>query len=163
VQWTQLAAAALVAVVNLVCLAGWMLPQNAALGEYRALARRIAPGAKVLPIDTHLPLPGSHHYYDPFRHAGAYATLEAHAVTPYLFAGDHEPHLSYFRYLQRPYAPQEIWYGVPAYLKAAHVDWPRVQREYRYLLVTTPWDPRKIGVPYTVVAQNDVAALLEVR
>jgi hypothetical protein len=29
--------------------------------------------------------------------------------------------------------------------------------------VTTPWDPRKIGVPYTVAAQNDVAALLELR
>jgi hypothetical protein len=38
-----------------------------------------------------------------------------------------------------------------------------VQREYRYLLVTRPWDAQKIPVPYTVVAQNDVAALLELQ
>lgn len=162
VQRLQLAAAALVAMVNLICLAVWMLPQNAPLGQYRLLARSIPAGARVLPIDTHVPLQGSHHYYDPFRHAGAYATFEAHAVTPYLFAGDREPHLSYFRYRQqRPYAPNEIWYAVPAHLKAAYVDWPRVQREYRYLLVTRPFDAQKIAVPYTVVAQNDAAALLE--
>ena len=162
VQWPQLAAAALVALVNLIYLAAWMLPQDAALGQYRRLARSIPPGAHVLPIDTRVPLQGSYHYYDPFRHAGAYATLEAHAVTPYLFAGDREPHLSYFRYREeRAYAPDEIWYAAPAHLKFPYVDWPRVQREYRYLLVTLPWDAHKIPVPYTVVAQNEVAALLE--
>jgi hypothetical protein len=163
VQRPQLAAAALLAMVNLICLAVWMLPQNAALGEYRRLARNIPAGARVLPIDTRVPLPRSHRYYDPFRHAGAYATLEARAVTPYLFAGDRQPHLAYFRYRERPYAPDEIWYAEPAYLKAAYPDWPRVQREYRYLLVTRPWDAQKIPVPYTVVAQNDVAALLELQ
>ncbi len=163
VQWTQLAAAALVAVVNLVYLAAWMLPQNRMLGEYRLLARRIAPGAMVLPIDTRLPQQGTHYYYDPFRHAGAYVTLETHALTPDLFAGDRQPHLSYFRYRARPYSPQEVWYVMPAHLKAARVDWPRVQRDYRYLMVTVPWDAGKIGVPYTIVAENQAAALLEVR
>jgi hypothetical protein len=163
VQRLQLAAAALVAVVNLIYLAAWMLPQNTALGEYRLLVHQIAPGANVLPVDTRIPQPLSHFYYDPFRHAGAYVTLDAHAVTPEMFAGDHQPHLAYFRYRQRPYAPEEVWYGMPANLKAARVDWPRVQREYRYLLVTAPWDARKIGAPYTVVAQNHVAALLELR
>jgi len=73
-QATQLAAASTVAVLNLVYLATCMLPQNAALGDYRRLAREIPADAKVLPIDTRAPLQGSHRYYDPFRHAGAYAT-----------------------------------------------------------------------------------------
>jgi hypothetical protein len=157
VRSMQLAAASIVAVLNLVYLAAWMLPQNAALGNYRLLAGRIPAGATVLPIDTRAPTL-AHHYDDPFRHAGAYATLESHALTPYLFAGDRQPHLSYFRYTNRPYAPDLLWYS-----NGAPVHWERVLREYRYLLVTGPWDARKIPVPYTVVAQNDVAALLELR
>lgn len=155
VRATQLAAASIVAVLNLVYLAAWMLPQNAALGNYRQLAGRIPADATVLPIDTRTPIL-AHHYDDPFRHAGAYATLESHALTPYLFAGDQQPHLSYFRYTHRPYAPDLLWYS-----NGTRVHWERVLREYRYLLVTVPWDARKIPVPYTVVAQNDVAALLE--
>ena len=157
VQSTQLAAAAIIAVMNLVYLAAWMLPQNAALGDYRALAARIPADANVLPIDTRAPV-RAHHYYDPWRHAGAYVTLESRALTPYLFAGDRQPHLSYFRYTNRPYAPPQDWYfgGDP-------VHWERVMREYPYLLVTVPWDARKIPAAYTVVAQNDVAALLELR
>ena len=161
-QRAQLAAASILGLVNLVYLAAWMLPQNAALGEYRQLARGIPLNANVLPIDTRAPVRGTrHHYYDPFRHAGAYATLESHVVTPYLFAGDRQPHLSYFRYIDRPYAPYETWYSEPVRAEEAHVAWQRVRREYRYLLVTLPWDARKIPVSYTVVAQNDVAALLE--
>ncbi len=162
-QTVQLAAATLLAVANLLYLAAWMVPQNAALERYRGLARRIPADAKVLTIDTHVPRELSHQYYDPFRHAGAYVTLESRALTPYLFAGDREPHLAYFRYRLRPYAPEEIWYTLPPYLKGARVDWRRVQQEYGYLLVTTPWDTGKIPLPYTVVARNDVAALLELR
>jgi hypothetical protein len=159
---TQLAAASTVAVLNLLYLATSMLPQDAALGDYRRLAREIPADAKVLPIDTRAPLQGSHRYYDPFRHAGAYATLESHALTPYLFAGDLQPHLAYFRYRdRRPYAPEEIWYVEPVRWKGAHVDWQRVVRVYRYLLVTVPWDAQKLPVSYTVIAQNDAAALLE--
>ncbi len=163
VQTAQLAAASALAVVNLLCLAAWMLPQDAALQSYRLLAREIPHDAQVLPIDTRMPRPRSHSYYDPLRHAGAYITLESHALTPYLFAGDREPHLAYFRYRERPYAPEETWYVVPAYMKGAHVDWQRVQQQYRYLLVTVPWDARKIPVPYTEIARNEVAALLELR
>jgi len=41
------------------------------------------------------------------------------------------------------------------------VDWQRVLRVYRYLLVTVPWDAQKLPVSHTVIAQNDAAALLE--
>ena len=37
------------------------------------------------------------------------------------------------------------------------LEYPR----WKYLLVTVPWEARKIPVSYAVVAQNDVAALLE--
>jgi hypothetical protein len=40
------------------------------------------------------------------------------------------------------------------------LDWDRVRREYRYLLVTRPWDASKIPVPFSIVRENEVAALL---
>lgn len=150
VQRVQFALALLVAVANLACLAVYMLPANSAMERYRAISASIPRGAKVLPVDT-LPV----HYYRPFLHAGAYATLQAHAPTPYLFAADNTPQMYYFQYRQRPYAPGETWYSA-----GVSLPWDRVAREYQYLLVTEPWAAQKIPVTYTVVTHNDVAALL---
>jgi hypothetical protein len=147
----QFASAVIVALANLVYIAVYMLPQNAAMERYRALTAGTARGAKVLPIDTS---PVRH--YRPFLHAGAYATLDHGVLTPYIFAADTVPNLPYFEYRERPtYAPDEFWYSLNT-----KVSWNRVVQEYQYLLVTVPWAARRIPVSYTVVTQNDVAALL---
>jgi hypothetical protein len=151
VQRAQFACALLLALVNLAYVAFHMLPDNAAMERYKSITASIPRGAPVLPVDTR-----SSEYYRPFFHAGAYATLQAHAPTPYLFASDNVPNMGYFQYRDRPlYAPPESWY-----VWNSRVSWVRVERDYQYLLVTVPWDAQRIPVHYSVVARNDVAALL---
>jgi hypothetical protein len=38
-----------------------------------------------------------------------------------------------------------------------------VLEHYQYLLVTVPWDPSRVRVPYAVVASNEAAALLKLQ
>ena len=150
----QFALALIVALANLACVAVRMLPQDAAMERYRALTASIPRGAKVLPIDT---LPVRH--YRPFLHAGAYATMDHGALTPYIFASDIVPNMPYFEYRKRPsYAPLESWYPMNR-----SVSWNEVVQEYQYLLVTVPWTAQKIPISYAVVTQNDVAALLKLQ
>src|SRR5215469_838523 len=106
VQRAQFALAVLVAVANLAYVAVYMLPVNAAMGRYKALTASIPPGVTVLPVDTEPP-----RFYRPFLHAGAYATLNRDALTPYLFSADNTPQMYYFRYRERPYSPYESWYS----------------------------------------------------
>jgi hypothetical protein len=154
VRRAQFALALIVALANLVYIAVYMLPQNVAMQRYKDLTASIPRGAKVLTVDT-LPL----HPYRPLLHAGAYATLNRCALTPYIFAADNVPNMPYFEYLQRPsYVPHESWYSLKT-----RVSWDRVVREYQYMLVTVPWTPEKIPVSYTVVTQNDAAALLRLQ
>lgn len=153
VQRAQLAVAVVLAVANLAWVARYMIPANAALGRYKELTASIPYEARVLPIDTL-----AFEHYRPFLHAGAYATLSAHAVTPYVFAADNVPNMPYFVFPRRPpYAPHESWY-------AFHwkVSWEQVAGGYQYLLVTVPWATQRIGVPYVVVARNESAALLKI-
>lgn len=150
----QFTLASLLALANLWYVASYLLPENAAVGRYKALLASVPAGARVLPVET-----VRFHYYRPFLHAGTYATLISHAVTPYVFAADRNRHMSYFQYRERPaYAPSEFWYAT-----GNHPSWDRVARNYRYLLVTAPWDAQMIPVPYTVVARNDTAALLKLQ
>lgn len=153
VQRAQFVLAVVLAVANLAWVAIHMLPANAALGRYKALTARIPYEARVLPIDT-----SAAEHYRPFLHAGAYATLRAHALTPYLFASDNVPNMPYFEFPRRPsYAPHESWY-------AFHwkVSWDRVVDDYQYMLVTAPWAAQRIHAPYVVVARNESAALLRI-
>ncbi len=148
VQW---ASALIVAMTNLGYAAAYMLPENAALERYQAVVASIPQGATVMPIDTR-PVD----YYRPFLHAGAYATLNARALTPYILAGDIVRNMPYFQYRKgRPYAPRESWYSF--HMKVA---WSQVVSRYQYLLVTVPWTAEMIPVAYSVTARNDVAALL---
>lgn len=162
----QLGLAFLLACINLALLAYEMVPQNAAMGRYKALAAAIPASSVVLPIDT-LPAIGR---YEPFSEAGAYATLLSGAVTPYIFAADKIAHMPYFRLTHpRPYSPCVYWYTDPQqpctdwYTEPSDgISWERIQQEYRYLLVTVPWDPARIPLRYSIVKSNDVAALLQI-
>jgi hypothetical protein len=164
-QW-QFGAASLVVAANLAYLVAIMKPEDSDLGLYRAIAAQAPAGARVLPINTRPPMGGR---YRPFAHAGAYATLDAHAWTPYLFAADANPAMSYFTYIGgRGNAPEEFWYEnalSPARQVESGVgrpDWRRIEQSFQYLLVTVPWDPSLIPSNYAVVARNDVAALLQI-
>ncbi len=168
----QFAMALLVACVNLAYLASQLLPLNSAMGRYKAIASEIPPGSVVLPIDT-WPTVGR---YRPFLHAGSYATSESFVLTPYLFASDENPPMSYFSYVRRDYAPNEYWYSYGWYAAPAGLaasggaqsgGWPEgarkeIARRYQYILVTVPWDATRIPVNYQTVRSNDVAALLRV-
>lgn len=76
------------------------------LNRYRDLARMIPADSRVLPIHTR-PKDGN---LRPLLHAGGYVVVDRAAVIPYLFAGDRGDPMKYFRYLHRPYWPQEDWY-----------------------------------------------------
>ncbi len=146
--------ALLVAGANLAYVSTQMLPQNLLMGRYKLIAAQIPYHAAVLPIYA----AAYTNRYDPMFHAGSYATLESSAITPYLFAADKTPPQSYFHYKSREPAPSEFWYGGTEGLTT----WSQVAMTYRYLLITVPWDPAVIRVPYEVLRSNDSAALLEI-
>jgi hypothetical protein len=150
------ACAVLLAGVNLAYLMLEMLPQDAAMGRYKQLASGIPAGSHVLPINTRHIIGR----YQPFLHAGSYATMESGAVTPYLFAGNSTPAEPYFLYVDLPYDPANQWYTDG---RDDQADWTRIRADYSYLLVTKPWDPAKIPLHFRVVKSNDVAALLDIR
>jgi hypothetical protein len=86
--------------------------------------------------------------------------IDRHALVPYLFSANRGEPMTYFRYLQLPYAPSEEWYSAHVQMD---VDWTKVREEYRYLLLRKPFDPSRLRVKTTLVAENSAAALLEIR
>jgi hypothetical protein len=183
-----LAAAVVLAAVNLLYV-GWHLEKdNAWMQRYRAVVARIPRGAAVLPIYTR-----PHGTYGHLEHAGAFVLLDRQGLTPYLFAGNLGDPMSYFSFLRQPYAPVEQWYRFqeiwnrspvltfrsqgqsyswrfrydrdqhdwrPAVL--APVSWGQVACDYPYILATEPYDAAYIEVPTRLVAANSSAALLAV-
>src|SRR5262249_184102 len=104
-----LAAAVVLAIVNLLYV-GWHLEKdNAWMQQYRAVVARIPRGATVLPIYTR-----PHGTYGHLEHAGAFALLDRQGLTPYIFAGNLGDPMSYFSFVRHPYAPVEQWYRFQA-------------------------------------------------
>jgi hypothetical protein len=183
-----LAAAVVLAAVNLAYV-GWHLERdNTWMEGYRAIVARIPRGALVLPIFT-----GPAVTTLPLTHASAFVLLDREGLDPYLFAGNFGDPMSYFTFVKHPYAPVEQWYRLqeiwnraavftfssqgqsyrwrfrydsqerdfrPAVL--APVSWGTVACQYPYILVTEPYDPALIGVPTRILAANASAALLAV-
>jgi hypothetical protein len=183
-----LAAAAVLAAVNLAYV-GWHLEtDNAWMQRYRAVVAAVPRGSLVLPVytrprDTFLTL----------EHAAAFVLLDRQGLIPYLFAGNRGDPMSYFSFDRRPYAPLEQWYRLqqfwnrapaftfevqgrtyrwrfaydayerdfkPAVL--APVRWNQIACQYPYILVTQPYDPAYLEVPTRTVTANGAAALLAV-
>jgi hypothetical protein len=183
-----LAAAVVLAAVNLAYV-GWHLEKdNAWMQAYRAVVARIPRGATVLPIYTQ-----PHTSFGRLEHAGAFVLLDRDGLTPYIFAGNLGDPMSYFDFIKYPYAPveqwyrfQEIWNRSPVFtLRAqgqsyrwrfrydvdehdwqpavlAPVSWGEVACIYPYILVNKPYDPSYIEVTTRLVADNSSAALLAV-
>jgi hypothetical protein len=173
----------LLAVGNLAYLMYHVGQNNAWMSRYRAVVQQIPAGATVLSIyadrqtDTR-----------PFLHAGSFVVLDRGGITPYLFSGDRGDPMVYFRYLHRPYRPEESWYDAqrlrkqtatatetaaqlsgtqgdddkPWYADTAPPDWSRVACDYDFLLITVPFDPQLIEVKAHTVAENHSVALLKV-
>ena len=147
-----IAVSMLLAAANLSLLWAELEPPNAVILEYRKMAAQVPPGARVLPVRT--PAPFS---VDPYGHAGAFVTIDAGGITPYLFSANRGFPMQYFRYRQEAYTPAAAWY-----IKDLPVDWPKIQAEYDYMLLRLPYDEKRIGVPTQVVAHNRQAALLKI-
>ena len=144
----------LVALGNLALLSAHLIGHNRVLREYRAIAARVPPDARVLPVAT-VPLDG---FTNPFIHAGAFVTLDAGAFTPYLPTSGAT---RYFGYRSPPSRPVgEFWY------QAAQPTAPgaraAIERDFDYLIVMNPFDPMRLPVATEVVARNEAATLLRI-
>jgi hypothetical protein len=143
------------ATANLIFLCYYMLPANAAIGEYRKLVPLIPTNSTVLPIDTRQAVGR----YRPFVNAGSYISLDGGVLTPYLFAADLNPPMRYFRYVNgRPYAPDAFWYTE----SSDNPDWSAIKSTYQYILITNPWNAAYIPLRYEIVGKNRVATLLKI-
>ena len=144
--------AALLVTANLVYLDLHLREFNVWLAQYRGVISAIPPGAYVLPIYTNKrdrPIKST-------LHAAAFTVIDRGAFIPYIFSGDKGEPMKYFRYKQRPYAPEETWYVEPT---PAGVDWHRVACTYGFLLVMKPYDPVRIPIETRSIVENDAAVL----
>jgi hypothetical protein len=101
-----LALAGLLAIGNLAYLVRHVGRDDALLTRYREVATWIPRGATVLPIYTRQ----REGVISPFMHAGSLLVVDRGAVIPYLFSSDRGDAMKYFRYVKRPYMPDEGWY-----------------------------------------------------
>ncbi len=155
-QTLGLILAVVVVAGNMAYLGAHMYRQKQWLDQYRSVVGQIPRGAYVLPVYTHAP-EGT---VVPFLHAFAFASIDRDAVVPYLQTGDTGNPQKYLRYRQRPFAPDPLWYGN---LPPSPVDWQRVACVYRFLLVTKPFNPARLGLATSLVVENNSASLLAVR
>lgn len=160
--WPVLALAAVLSIVNFGYLVRHVGKNEVTLTQYRELGSAVPQGSHVLPIYT-IRKDGD---IRPMMHAGSYLVADRGAVIPYLFSGDRGDPMRYFRYRDRPYEPNELWYSdrrnARSSDKPSTVDWNRVACEYDYLLMTRPVDMRLIGVPTRPVSANRTASLVAV-
>ena len=145
--------AAAVAFGNLAYLVSQFRRDSVWVAQYRAVVANIPEHAAVLPVFTFT------HQLSLFMnlHVASFAVMDRHALIPYLFSGDRGAPMKYFRYVSRPYAPDELWYHSR---QDSEVDWTQVRKNYRYLLMMKPFNATRIPVETRTVAESDAAALL---
>jgi hypothetical protein len=150
-SWVVAGLAIALAGANVWVLRSHLRPANAEMLRYRALAARIPPGAVVLPVNTRARDGRS----EPYDSAGTFATIEAAAITPYLFQGGAQP---FFRARAMPWAPGEYWY----LYGADPGDAATIARTYDFVLAMAPFDRARLPVRTAEIAHNDTAVLLKV-
>jgi hypothetical protein len=145
--------AALLAFGNLGYLISHLNGYSQWLTRYRSVIAAIPRGAKVLPIDTL----GADGRLLPLLHAFSFVTIDRDGLVPYLQTGDTGNAQKYIRYLHRPDAPSQTWY---ANTRVGPINWEAIACEYRFLLVTNPFDHKRIAVRTITAAENEAATLL---
>jgi hypothetical protein len=146
--------AALLVTANLAYLARHLYKEDGSLTKVRGLIATVPRGAYVLFGLTQF---GKAWVMKPFQHADAYVVADRDGVVPTLFSGDGGNPMKYFSYINRPYTPDEEWY---VRWPGLRVEWQEVACTYDFILMTKPFEPRRIGVATTMVAENESAALL---
>jgi hypothetical protein len=157
VLWAAGGLAALVVLINLAYLGKHLGENEVWMSRYRALLTAIPQHSRVLPVYTRHTQGGIH----PFLHAQAFVVIDRAGLVPYLFSADLGDPMRYFRYLHRPYAPEEEWYNARDPVLAG-VDWKQVADQYQYLVVMKPFDPARLPLASRIVAENEVATVLAV-
>lgn len=147
--------ATVLAVLNLAYLSGHFRAGARWLADYRAVVARIPEHARVLPVYIGI----KEGVLRPSLHAASFVVTDRAGMIPYLFTGDAGAPMKYFRYRDRPYAPDERWYDTQG---GTGVDWREVAAQYRFLLVMKPFDRRRIPLSGTTIAENQAAALLAI-
>ena len=158
-----LAAAVVLAVSNLIYI-GWHLEkENAWMQDYRAVVARIPRGAPVLPIYTN-----PQQTTVRLEHASDFVLLDRDDITPYLFAGNFGDPMTYFRYVNPPYAPADQWYRLQLIWNRATAFSFRSQGQpYRWrfsydadqhdwlpaVLAPVSWGEVACAYPYIIVTQ----------
>lgn len=146
--------AALLALLNLGFVAFRLSTDDAWIRDYRQVIASIPAGSSVLPIYTS----GHEGGVSPRLHADAYVVMDRAALVPYLFSGDAGHPMKYFRYRNRPDAPQGRWY-TSGFVEP--VNWRALACTYDFILIDKPYDPTRIGARTSPVAENGSAALLK--
>jgi len=127
--------------------------KDAWLDQYRSVVAKVPQGSRVLPVYT-----GKGGVVRSSLHAGSYVVMDRLGLIPYLFSGDRGDPMKYFRYVNRPYAPDEGWY-----VSDLPVSWTEVAANYSFLLVMRPFEPARIRLQGRTVAANEAAILLDIR
>jgi hypothetical protein len=147
--------AVLLAVGNLAYLTHHFAAERIWTDQYRAVAAALPLYARVLPVYTH----GGEGAVVPFFHVSGYISVDRAGVEPYVFAGNNRNPMKYFRYLNQPYEPAEEWYGE---IPRPKLDWQAVARDYDFILITKPYDPKALRVPTRTITENSSATLLAI-
>jgi hypothetical protein len=150
----MLVAISALAASNLAYLAVHLRSDRVWLSRFRAVAASLPEGARVLPVYT-LSRSGVGRPY--FHDAALAVVVDHNGFIPYMFSGDQGQPQRYFRYLKRPYAPPIDWYS-ESFSDTVH--WGAIACAYDFMLITKPYEPRRIGAWTRVSAENSAAALL---
>jgi hypothetical protein len=146
--------AILIAALNLVYVGHYLLNYNAWANQYRQVVAAVPSRAYVLPIYTL----ARKRTVRPFLHTHAFLVIDRDAISPLLFSGDRAAPMKYFRYKHPPYTPLEGWYNRK---DPVDVNWRAIACTYDFVLITKPYDPRRIQLRTQVAAENASAALLK--
>jgi hypothetical protein len=147
--------AAVLALLNLGYLALHLTDDEVWMRGYREMVARIPRGATVLPIYTS----GTEGGVSPRLHSSAYIVMDRAGLIPSLFSGDAGHPMKYFRYKSRPYTPEGRWFNMEG---QAGADWRAIACGYDFILIGKPYDPARIRIRTSAVAENGSAALLKV-
>jgi len=147
------AAAILLVSFNLAYITKHIRTESHWLAQYREVVAKVPEHALVFPVHT----AHAEGCIRPYLHAASFVVIDRQGATPYLFSGDTGAPMKYFRYRNRPYAPDEAWYTSHS---AEQVDWKAIAATYPFLLVIKPYTPERIPVQGRIVSENGVATLI---
>ena len=126
---------------------------NSYLLKINDAVRKIPAHQFVLPITT-TPEQGR---IQTGLHNGALYTAWGEGITPYIFNSALGEPVTFFHYKSILYHPFQFWYA-----RNMPVDWSKVESTYQYVVITKPFDSRRIQLPHAVnYFENSAAVVLK--